>query len=136
MKRRLLLFILLIAVGAAPIALYYWPRYTKHRLISGAQSALAAGNLTGADELLTKLIRLDPDNAQAHFLEAKVLRGLGRSADAMAHLSRSTELGYDHDQGRREYGLLFAPLDFSLAEGALQRVLDQAPDDKEVLQAL
>jgi Flp pilus assembly protein TadD len=136
MKRRVLVLALLVLVGTTTAGIYYWPDYKKHQLLSEAEHARAAGNLAKADELLIKLIRLDPGNARAHFLRAQVLRGLGQSSDAMLYLNHSAELGYPVPEGRREYGLLFAPYDFSLAEGALQKVLEQTPDDKEVLEAL
>jgi Flp pilus assembly protein TadD len=133
--KRIIVWSLLVLAGGAIACTYYWPEYERYRLWSTAQSAQTAGNLALADDSLAKLCKLEPENARAHLLYARVLREMGRAGDAEFHLSRAGDLGLV-DEGRREFGLLYAPHDFRLAEGALQRALALNPDDMEVLVAL
>jgi tetratricopeptide (TPR) repeat protein len=131
-------FAILAVLGATTLA---WvrgglPISTPRSQLLTAEQSVQAGNLLKADELLARFTKETPDDARGHFLYAQVLRRLERTADAEFHLGRAGELGLPLEDGRREFGLLYAALDFSLAEGALQFTLNHNPYDVEVLQAL
>jgi tetratricopeptide (TPR) repeat protein len=138
-RRHTIFLVVLILVIPAPFAVWwwsYWPIYHRKVLLASAEQAFAAANLAKAEEQLAQLVREDPDNVRAHFLYAQVLRRLGQSGDADWHLGRAGELGLPKAEGRREFGLLYAKKNFSLARGALEQELQAHPDDVEVLQAL
>jgi Flp pilus assembly protein TadD len=131
---------LVVAVIAVPAAAAVWwcaaPAYQRSRLLSQARKALEADNLDQAKELLRPLLREDDARYQTYFLYAKVLRRLGQGQEARASLRRATQLGLPETEGRREYILLDAVDHFPLAEKPLQELMQEQPNDLEVLQAL
>ena len=134
---RLLAMLVLLGCAALAAAGYgYWPVLHRKGLLATAEQAARAGNLAMADEALKELTREDPNNLRAQFLYAQVLRRQGRAEEADLHLGKAGDLGLPVEEGRRELGLLYAPLNFSLADGALKSVLKSHPDDVEVLKAL
>src|SRR5262249_16440526 len=76
------------------------------------------------------------DPARVHYLYAQVLRHLGEGDNAWEHLRLAVEGGLSEPEGRREYALLEAASNFILAENVLRRVLDDYPNDSEVLRVL
>jgi tetratricopeptide (TPR) repeat protein len=128
--------VLLLGVSAVPAWWYLASRWRGDRSLAAAEQAAAAGNLLRAERILVDLEKECPENAPLHLMYAHVRRRLGRSADAESHLARAGRLGLLADQGRREFGLLYAATDFFLAEGALLFALRQNPDDREVLEML
>lgn len=137
MTRRqvLVLYLFLIVCVPGLVALGWWYYLPRHQL-AAAERALAANQLTQADEILTRLRREEPNNQRAWFLSTQVLRQLGRLPEAETTLAKAMELGLPLSEGRREFALLMAGQQFNLAEGALQQVLKDNPGDVEVLQAL
>jgi predicted Zn-dependent protease len=132
----LLLAMLLLPALAAAGWWYYWPTYQRQRLQTTAEQALAANDLGRAEEALKQLLADNPDQLRPQFLYAQVLRRLGRTHDAWEPLHRAIQLGLPEADGLREYALLEARDDPQLAENALRRVLNEHPDDQEVLQTL
>ena len=123
------------AVGAA-VWWYAGPAYQRSRLLAQAQQALEAGNLDQAEELLQPLLREKGAGYQLYFLDARILRRRGHNREGGLALRRATRLGLPEPEARREYALLAAVDQFPLAEQDLQRLLDEQPQDLEVLQAL
>jgi tetratricopeptide (TPR) repeat protein len=127
---------ILVPAGCALWWWHYQPLYRRKHQLAEAEKAIAANQFTQAELLLRQLIRSHPDQLQTQFLYAQVLRRLGRFAEAEVFLTRAAHLGLTAPEGRREVALLAAAQDFNLAEGLLQRVLEERPADLEVLQAL
>jgi len=112
---------------------YAWPKYQWRR----AQREVARGDLAAAEKDLTTLLRTSPDDSQARFLHAQVLRRLKRFGDAQASVSRALSLGLPKtDEVQREAALIGAGLNFRNNEASLRKLLDNAPMDLEILQAL
>ena len=128
--------IILVPVGAALGWWYYWPTYNRRHLLSEAEMAIEADNLASADEVLQRLLREEPKQLRCQFLHAQVLRRLGRYQEAWEALHRAMLLDLPEPEGLREYALLEAVDNFPFAENALRRVLEEHPDDLEVLQVL
>ncbi len=121
----------------------YWPTYHRHHLLAVAEKAIESNNLSLAKESLETLFKEKAGSqwefgqeAHVQLLYARVLRRLGRGPDAWAPLRAAVEGGLPEPEGRREYALLEAEDDFPLAEKSLRRVLEESPNDVEVLQAL
>ena len=129
---RLILATLLVLAGLVLAAWYTAPAL----LLWYAEKGLASRNLARAESALGLLLALEPDHQRAHFLYAKVLRHLGKFSEADLQLGLADKLGLPKEEGRREFGLLYAGWDFAHAKGALQVVLKEHPDDLEVVQAL
>jgi tetratricopeptide (TPR) repeat protein len=112
---------------------YGWPAYQWWT----ARQAVARGDLDGAEKGLAALLRAVPDRAEAHFLHAHVLRKLKRFPEAQAALGRAQVRGLPRTEAtRREAALIGAGLDFRPSEPALRALLEAAPADLEVIQAL
>jgi len=111
----------------------WWPKF----LLKKAEEAIAANDLDRAEKVLHQLIRHSPQNARAHFLLAQALRRLRRSNDAEESLRQAQRLGYSEEEGKRELALNEAAKRFhpSIAY-ALRKLLDNNPDDLELLEAL
>ncbi|HEV3444323.1 MAG TPA: tetratricopeptide repeat protein [Gemmataceae bacterium] len=133
--KRLIRITLACFVVLVVLALVAWNSLPT-TLMWYAEKTFAAKNYARAESALRTLLAIEPKHCQAHFLYARTLRQMARYADAEAQLGLAAEYGLSKEEGLREYGLLYAGFDFSLAKGALQRVLDEHPDDVEVLQAL
>jgi predicted Zn-dependent protease len=131
-----LMAMILIPAAAATGWWFYWPTYHRNALLAEAEKEATAGNLARAEEVLRQLIRETPEQMRAHFLLAQVFRRQGRRQEAWGPLLRARELGLPEAEGLREYVLLEAEEDFHRAEGALRRVLQEHPEDEDVLQAL
>src|SRR5205814_4430014 len=118
----LILFLLMVVVpaGVATWWWYYWPVFHHRDLLARAERAAGEDDLPRADELLGQLTREYPDDLRGHFLYAQILRRLGRVEPADKHLGEAARLGLSPDEGRREFGLLYADVRFSLAAGALE----------------
>src|SRR5262249_10266560 len=135
-NRILLSLMVLVPAGVGVWWWYSWPVYHYRTTLARAEQAVAADNLTRADELLGPLTQEYPDDLRAHFLSAQARRRLGGVEGADRHLAEAARLKLPLDQGRREFGLLYAGPSFSLAAGALEQALKADPDDVEVLHAL
>lgn len=135
-QRILLLLMFLVPAAVAAWWWYYWPIYHLRDLRGRAERAIAEDNLPRADESLARLTQEYPDDLRGHFLYAQILRRLGRVEAADKHLGEAARLGLSQEEGRREFGLLYADVRFSLAVGALEQALKADPDDVEVLRAL
>jgi Flp pilus assembly protein TadD len=141
MTRRVRHSLLAVAVLAVPAAVCGWwwhhgPSYTRARELAKAEQALQDNNLAGAEKLLRQLSKEEPNEARVQFLYAQVLRRLGRRQEADVVLLRAVQLGLPESEGRRENALLEADEDFAVAEPVLRRILEERPDDLDVLQAL
>jgi Flp pilus assembly protein TadD len=130
---------LTIAVIALPSAAAVWwyagPAYQRNRLLAHAQKALEVDNLDQAAELLRPLVREEGAGYQSYFLYARVLRRLGHNPETLVYLRRATQLGLPETEGGREYVLLQAADQFPAAEQRLRRLLEEWPEDLEVLEA-
>jgi tetratricopeptide (TPR) repeat protein len=139
--RRLYHVLLAVAVVAVPagVAAWWWqygPVYQRARTLAAAERAAAEDNLPRAEELLRALVVEDANQPHVQIRYAGVLRRLGRREEAWVALQRALQAGLPGDEGRREYALLEVQEDFGRAEPNLRRLLQDRPDDLEVLQAL
>jgi len=128
--------IIVVPLVVAACWWFYGSSYQQSRLLAEAEKAAQAHDFAKAEELLRQVLKDDPNQARPQLLYAQVLRRLGRQAEAWLPLQRAMQLGVPESEGRREYALLEARDDFTLAEGPLKRVLDENPDDLEALQIL
>ncbi|HEV2947764.1 MAG TPA: tetratricopeptide repeat protein [Gemmataceae bacterium] len=135
--------IVLIPAGVSVAWWYYWPTYHRRQLLAAAERAIESDKPAEARESLEKLLKHSKvqksqpaEEARVHYLYAQVLRRLGEGDNAWEHLRIAVEGGLPEPEGRREYALLEAGGNFSLAENVLRRVLDDYPNDSEVLQVL
>src|SRR5579875_3663888 len=80
----LVLAVLLALLGdiATRWGTYWWAEYR----LRAAQVALERQDYSQAHELLTQLLRLRPDNAEGHFLSARLARRWGDLAEAARQL--------------------------------------------------
>jgi tetratricopeptide (TPR) repeat protein len=127
---------LLLAAGIAIGGWYEWPSRRRSRRLDPIQKALAANHWVKAEKLLRQWFQDHPADTETQFLYVQVLRRLGRLSEAEVALLKAVQLGLSEPEGRREYALIEARQDFRIAEGALQHLLKERPDDGEVLQAL
>jgi tetratricopeptide (TPR) repeat protein len=98
---------------------------------------MAANDLARAEEVLQRLNRHDPRNGRARFLLAQVLRRRQRPDKAEEALRQARQLGCPEIEWQRERVLNEAVIEFSpLTADALIKLLNDKPDDEEVLQAL
>ena len=112
---------------------YLWPQY----LLKQAEQAMVANDLVRAEELLQRLNRHAPRNGRARFLLAQVLRRRQRPDKAEEALRQARQLGYPAIECQRERVLNEAVIEFRpLIADALIKLLNDKPDDGEVLQAL
>jgi tetratricopeptide (TPR) repeat protein len=135
LQRTLLVLTLIILVPACAAGAwwYYWPQYVRAQ----AEQAMVTGDYPRAEELLTKLLRVDPTNLRAAFLRAQALRHLNHPSQAQTALERAMKLGLSESDGRREFALAEALKGFTPnAKMNLVEILDERPNDTEVLQAL
>src|SRR5207248_3511812 len=130
----LLLTLGLLAVPALVGAAAYWQRTQSlpHQL---ALARTAVGTRQGG-ELLERLRRRAPDNAEVVFLYARQQRLDGHPDEALAGLSRAAELGWPEPRVARERLLVMAEADFSRAEPKLVAELDKDPHDADLPLAL
>jgi tetratricopeptide (TPR) repeat protein len=115
---------------------FYWPAYHRGRQIALAERLLNADEAPRAEEIILASIKDMPEDAQAQFLHARILRKLGRLTEGSAALRRARELGFSPTQCQRESALIEAFQDFHLGEGHLQDLLKADPNDLEVEEAL
>jgi tetratricopeptide (TPR) repeat protein len=133
-KKTLLAGTALVAACVGYVGWFYvWPQY----LLKQAEQAMAANDLVRAEEVLQRLNRRDPQNARARFLLAQVLRRRQRPDKAEEALRQARRLGYPEIECQRERVLNEAVIEFSpVTADALIKLLNNKPDDEEVLQAL
>ncbi|MFL5242287.1 MAG: tetratricopeptide repeat protein [Gemmataceae bacterium] len=115
---------------------HYSPVYQRRQYLIQAERALEAENLSAAEEVLHRLLADDPEDLRTVFLYAQLLRKKGRIAEAWTMLHQALQLGLSESEGLREYALLESKQDFPLAVKALSRVLEDNPEDTEVLKSL
>jgi tetratricopeptide (TPR) repeat protein len=129
----------LIVLGTGLASTGWWlyrPAYERNRMVALAEKKLEADQSAQAEEILRELIKSAPEDFHLQFLYAQALRRLGRSAEARVALLRAGQLGLPQADGRREYALLEAGVNFPLAESTLGQVLEERPDDVEIMAAL
>jgi Flp pilus assembly protein TadD len=98
---------------------------------------MAANDLARAEEVLQRLNRHAPRNGRARFLLAQVLRRRQRPDKAEKALRQARQLGYPESECQRELALNEAVIEFTpQTADALIKLLNDKPDDEEVLQAL
>jgi tetratricopeptide (TPR) repeat protein len=141
MTRRVHNLIILATVIIVPtlVGVWWWhylPVYQRREYFVQAERALVADDLGKADEVLHKLLADGPKDQRTLFLYAQVSRKKGRIAEAWTALHQAVQLGLPESDGLREYALLESRQDFPLAINALGRVLEEHPEDTEVLKAL
>src|SRR5437879_5848885 len=129
---RITLAVSIVLAGLALVAMYATPAV----LMWYAQRSFTAKNFARTEKALRWVLAMEPKHARAHFLYAKDVRHMSRYREADTHLGLAGELGLPKEEGIREFGLLYAGRQFSVAKGALERTLEQHADDVEVLQAL
>jgi predicted Zn-dependent protease len=114
-----------------------WRRGRAVDPMDEAHRALEAGNRQRAEELLRPLVRERPGDTTVALLYARVLRGLRRYDQAELALQHAVDCGLDRSVARRELALLLAEQNLPRdAEGILQQVVREYPDDEEVLQTI
>jgi len=111
---------------------YVWPQY----LLKQAEQAIAASDLDRAEEVLRRLNRRAPENDRARFLLAQVFRRRQRPGKAEEALRQARQLGYPESECQRELVLNEAVIEFTPQADALIKLLNDKPDDEEVLQTL
>lgn len=132
-KKTLLAGIALAACLGCVGWFYVWPEY----LLKQAERAVANNDLVRAEAVLQRLNRHDPENGRARFLLAQVLRRRQRPDKAYEALKQARRLGYAEIECQRELALNEAALEFRpQAADALIKLLNDKPDDEEILQAL
>jgi Flp pilus assembly protein TadD len=133
------IFLSAMVVVPAVVAVWWWyygPTYQQSHLLADAEKAVQAEDFAKAEELLRQILKDNPNQPRPQLLYAKTLRRLGRRKEADLPLLRAIELGVPELETRREYALLEARDDFTLAERSLLIILDSNPDDLEVVQTL
>ncbi len=116
-----------------------WDHQRLHSWRGAVPDAVSRRNFALAFELLQKCLSLDPDNAELHFLAARVARRGEAYAAAVTHLNKARQLGWDPEAwqleqalGRVQQGHMPAPL-----EKSLQRAVDtDHPEAILILEAL
>jgi predicted Zn-dependent protease len=141
MSRRLYNLILLSTVVIVPLLVgawwwNYWPIYQRRQDFMQIERALQEDNLSKAEEILHNLLNDNPKDLRTLSLYTQVLRKSGRNAEAWNTLHQAIQEGLPESEGLREYALLESGQDFLLALNALERVLQDHPNDEEVLKAL
>jgi cytochrome c-type biogenesis protein CcmH/NrfG len=135
-SRKVVLFagpiLLLVTIGAA-VWWLLWPRY----VIKRAEESLAAGDLVKAEELLKQLTGRRPKQPRAFFLYAQLMRRTNRHQEALEALRQALKLGYPKTEGHRELALNEAAINpLSSVEANLRKLLEEDPNDWEILQVL
>ena len=136
---RHLIFLSAIVVVPTVVGIWWWyygPAYHQSHLLADAEKAVQAEDFTKAEELLRQILKENPNQPRPQLLYTTTLRRLGRRKEAYLPLQRAIELGVPELETRREYALLEARDDFTLAERSLLIILDTNPDDLEVVQTL
>ncbi len=119
--------------GAVVLAWLNWPLNP----LAQARNAVAAKDLTKAEAILKQLTQREPNNRQAKFLYAQVLRRLKLPGEAETALTQAVGQNPQDLDGRRELALVRAAQQFTpVVEKHLLWVLERKPDDVEVLQVL
>ncbi|MGC3997622.1 MAG: response regulator [Anaeromyxobacter sp.] len=99
-------------------------------LVKRARELLAAGDVTGALDLLAEAVRSDPYAAEAHHQLGRALRARGDAFGAMTALERAADLRPGHLAALRALAALYEEKGFRRnAAGALERALAVASDD-------
>jgi tetratricopeptide (TPR) repeat protein len=130
-KKTLLVGTVLVAACVGYVGwVYVWPQY----LLKQAEQAIAANDLDRAEEVLRRLNRRAPENGRARFLLAQVFRRRQRPGKAEEALRQARQLGYPESECQRELVLNEAVFEFT--PRALIKLLNDKPDDEEVLQTL
>lgn len=115
---------------------YEWPRYELKRQLEAAEEAIAIDDLARAEEMLRGLTQQNPDQLRPQLLYAQVLRRLGRANEAKIVLEQAKTLGLPELECRREFALIGAALDFAEAEQPLRQLVQERPQDVELLRVL
>jgi predicted Zn-dependent protease len=124
--------VLLLAAGLV----WAWKTWPARQLAS-AQKALAAGDYTRAEALLLPLLNERAEDPTVPYLIAQTLRHQNKYREAENALEKAVARGLDRASGMRELALLLAAQDWPAeAEGILQQVVRDHPEDREVLQTL
>ena len=134
--QKLLLYSTLI-VGVPALAAAAWWYYLPAYTLVQAEHALAAGDLTLAEEKLKSATHLTPNQPRAWLLYGEVLRRLHHPAEAENALRRAENLGAPKPDVRREFALAEVQYGFDAdVEREMLRILQQRPEDTEILFAL
>jgi tetratricopeptide (TPR) repeat protein len=83
--------------------------------------------------LLEQLAKSHPNHAEIQFLQARQFRLQGDNVRALACCQRAAELSYPSTQVAREMLLAKSQKDFRQFEPELQRLLENNPEDQEVI---
>jgi tetratricopeptide (TPR) repeat protein len=124
----------LLAICLGWVGWYYvWPQH----LLRQAEQAIAANEFARAEEILQRLHQRDRQNSRVSFLLAQVLRRQHRHDEAEEILRQARQLAHSENEWARELVLNEAAKRFhpQIAD-ALKKLLDDNPNDEEVLQAL
>ena len=96
--------------------------------IQRAQQLLSKGEPGPAEQLLSELLRAEPDNVEAHYAMAVALRHLHRWEQALASLSRVLELKPHFGRAHQEIGYnRLAKKEYSRAGAAFERAVGADP---------
>ncbi len=134
----LVLAVLLALLGdiATRWGTYWWAEYR----LRAAQVALERQDYSQAHELLTQLLRLRPDNAEGHFLSARLARRCGDLAEAARQLRVCEKLAsLPQEQLKLEQMLIQAQqgeLNASQEKVLHECIAQQHPDTFLILEAL
>jgi len=117
-------------------AWWYWHTWPARQLAS-ARSAVEAGDYERAESLLRPLLPNPAKDPDVPYLHAQTLRHLKRYTEAEKALVKARDCGLGDASVMRELALLLAPGDWPPeAEGILQKVARDNPDDREVVRTL
>jgi tetratricopeptide (TPR) repeat protein len=117
----------------AGLGYFGWRRFVQSRDLAEARAAV--GSRSGG-QVLSKFARSYPDNAEMAFLYGRHLRMEGRIDEAITHLIQAGDKGWNGSQVDRELLLARSQTDIRLAEPGLLKLLNQNPQDDEILLAM
>ena len=101
-RRLVIAGLLLVAVAIASPQVWFW------RQLSSARYALSNAKPAVAIQLLNRVVRLAPNNAEAHYLLAVAERRAGHLDRVSSPLQRALELGWSKDDIERQSLLTIA----------------------------
>ena len=106
-------------------------------LSPGLQEAVLlrrAGNIAGAEQKCAEVLRLEPDNAPAHYFHGVILTHLGKLTDALASFDRAIALKPDYPEAYNDRGIALCNLSrFADGIASFNQSLAQRPGAADVL---
>ncbi|MDZ4832676.1 MAG: tetratricopeptide repeat protein [Candidatus Melainabacteria bacterium] len=125
-----------IALGMAREAVYISPHSVRAReaLIS---ALIDNHNVQLAQNELTELTKLKPEDPDVLYLSFKVYKGIGEPDKARQYLERAVRISPDNVAWLFDLAEIYEDTgDYKLARGAIQKYIDAAPDSTRALSKL